>query len=125
MALNCGCFVVVLSKDSVVSKDIKKRKPRSTTLPRGFLIKLILMSEIAKKKFEILDYVISNEFTIDGLANKLNELTNLASTNKDQDSIEQIIIVEPKLKDYDSFGEWYIDYTAWKFMDMEDRLKFI
>lgn len=41
MALNCGFFVVVLSKDSVVSKDIKKRKPRSTTLPRGFLFKLI------------------------------------------------------------------------------------
>lgn len=32
---------------------------------------------IAKKKFEILEYVISDDFNIDTLANKLNELTSL------------------------------------------------
>ena len=34
------------------------------------------MSEIAKMKFEILEFVISQDFTIDGLSDKLNELTN-------------------------------------------------
>jgi len=35
---------------------------------------------------------------------------------------------QPKRKDYKSHDEWYkamIEYLAWKFMDMEDRLKFI
>ena len=36
------------------------------------------MSEIAEKKFEILEFVISKDFTIDGLSDKLNELTNLS-----------------------------------------------
>ena len=38
------------------------------------------MSEIAEKKFEILEYVISADFNIDELADKLNELTQLVET---------------------------------------------
>ena len=37
------------------------------------------MTEIAKKKFEILEYTISENFTIDGLAEKLNELTEIVT----------------------------------------------
>ena len=39
-----------------------------------------------------------------------------------------ITMKEPKRKDHKSFDDYYkamIDYLAWKFMDMEDRLKFI
>ena len=35
------------------------------------------MSKIADKKFEILGYVSSSEYSVDGLAKKLNELTDL------------------------------------------------
>ena len=35
------------------------------------------MSKIADKKFEILHYVASGEYTVNGLAGKLNELTRL------------------------------------------------
>ncbi len=42
------------------------------------------MTEIVKMKFDILDYVISEEFTVDGFADKLNELTNLASSDKNK-----------------------------------------
>ncbi len=35
------------------------------------------MSKIADKKFEILVYVTSSEYSVDGLAKKLNELTDL------------------------------------------------
>lgn len=39
------------------------------------------MVEIAKKKLEILKYSQSDEFTIDGLADKLNELTKLSEVS--------------------------------------------
>ena len=35
------------------------------------------MSKIADKKFEILGYVNSGEYSVSGLADKLNELTRL------------------------------------------------
>lgn len=35
------------------------------------------MTKIADKKFEILGYVASGEYSVDGLAEKLNELTRL------------------------------------------------
>jgi hypothetical protein len=42
------------------------------------------MTEIARKKFEILNYTQSDEFNIDGLAEKLNELTTIAkAVNED------------------------------------------
>jgi len=40
------------------------------------------MNKIAKKKFEILDYTQSDEFNIDELAEKLNELTGLITTDR-------------------------------------------
>ena len=42
------------------------------------------MTDIAAKKFEILEYAISKDFNYNGLAEKLNELTDLMNNKLKQ-----------------------------------------
>lgn len=48
------------------------------------------MTEIARKKFEILNYTLSDEFTVDGLADKLNELTKLTEVVNKNDLLPRV-----------------------------------
>jgi hypothetical protein len=49
------------------------------------------MNEIANKKLEILNFTQSDSFNIDGLADKLNELTRLASGNDEDSTVDEVI----------------------------------
>jgi hypothetical protein len=64
----------------------------------------MIMTEIAKKKFEILSYTQSDEFTVDGLADKLNELTKLTEVVNKND-------LSPRVMHRKSFLEERIAYT--------------
>lgn len=63
------------------------------------------MSQIAKKKFEILEYTQDVNFSMNGLADKLNELTSLIIEdlndslpyNRRMLSIKTLLRIHPKL----------------------------
>jgi hypothetical protein len=55
------------------------------------------MNEIVNKKLEILSFTQSDSFNIDGLADKLNELTRLASGNDETGTVDEIMsIMNPR-----------------------------
>lgn len=51
-------------------KVVTPSKPKETIIE-------LSDTRVVSKKFEILEYVVSKDFTVDGLADKLNELTQM------------------------------------------------